>query len=205
MNFEDLEDYWHKRRFEGYLFDTPRGQIVADVKRAAQLREQKYSRKSYAEVTILTVIILAALVVIALSNLLAARAGIALIAAGIVLLMLPAVRINRMERNKRYDLPQQQSLIEERKRVAARMRLVKWQTTWFLLLLDSGSTLLCIAQVRELDTIAGFITGLILISVAFYFYRRRWLRKTLIPIVEDIDCELEALRKISRECGSSED
>ena len=202
MNFEDLEDYWQKRRLEGYLFDTPRSQIAADVQRAAQMRQQKYVRKSYAEVTILTVIIVVALVAIALSHSLAARSGIALLAAGFVLQLAPSFRINSMERNKRYDLPQQQSLIEERKRVAARIRHMKRQTIWYLLPIALGSTLLCIAQGRAPDTIAGFITGIVTVSIAYYVYQRRQARKTLLPIMEDIDRELDALRSIPRVDGN---
>jgi len=202
MNFEDLEDYWQKRRLEGYLFDTPRSQIAADVQRAAQMRQQKYVRKSYAEVTVLTVIIVVALVTIALSNSLAVRSGIALFAAGFVLQLAPSFRINWMERNKRYDLPQQQSLIEERKRVAARIRHVKRQTIWYLLPIALGLTLLCIARVREPDTIAGFITGLVTASIAYCVYQRRQARKTLIPIMKDIDSELDALRRVQRVDGN---
>jgi hypothetical protein len=202
MKFEDLEDYWRKRRLEGYLFDTPRSQIAADVKRAAQLRQQRYARRSYAEITILTIVILIALVAIALSNSLAARSGIALFAAGIVLQLLPIFRINSMERNKRYDLPQQQSLIEERKRVAARIRHGRMQTTWYMLPVALGSTLLCIAQGCALDTIAGFVTGIAAAGAAIHLYQRRQARKTLIPIMEDIDRELEALRRVPRVDGN---
>jgi hypothetical protein len=202
MKFEDLEEYWQNRRLEGYLFDTPRSQIIADVRRAAQLRQQSYTRRSYAEITILTIIILIALAAIALSQSLAARSGIALLAAGLVLQLLPAFRINWMERNKRYDLPQQQSLIEERKRVAARIRHVKRQTIWYLLPIALGLTLLCIARVREPDTIAGFVTGVVTASIAYYVYQRRQARKTLLPIMEDIDRELEALRRVPRVDGN---
>jgi hypothetical protein len=107
-----------------------------------------------------------------------------------------------MERNKRYDLPQQQSLIEERKRVAARIRHVKRQTTWYMLPVALGSTLLCIAQGRALDTIAGFVTGIAVASATIHLYRRRQARKTLIPIMEDIDRELEALRSVPRVDGN---
>jgi hypothetical protein len=198
MKFEDFEDYWQNRRFEGYLFDTPRSQIAADIRRAAQLRQQRYVRRSYAEITILTIIILTALAAIALSNSLAARSGIALLAAGLVLQLAPSFRINSMERNKRYDLPQQESLIEERKRVAARLRQGRSQTTWYMLPIALGLTLLCIAQGSALDTIAGFVTGVAAASVAFHLYHRRQARKTLIPIMEDIERELEALRRVSR-------
>ena len=187
MNFEDFEGYWQNRRSEGYLFDTPRSQIAADIRRSAQLRQQRYARKSYVEVTVLTIIILIALAAIALSNSLAARSGIALLAAGFVLQLAPSFRINSMERNKRYDLPQQESLIEERKRVAARIRHVKRQTTWYLLPIALGLTLLCIAGGCALDTISGFITGLVTASIAYYVYQRRQAQKTLIPIMKDID------------------
>jgi hypothetical protein len=202
MKFEDLEDYWRKRRLEGYLFDTPRSQIIADVRRAAQLREQKYARRSFAEITILTIIILIAIAAIALSHSLAARSGIALLAAGLVLQLAPSFRINSMERNKRYDLPQQQSLIEERKRVAARLRFGRRQTTWYMLPVVLGPTLVCIAKGCALDTIVGFVTGIAVASVAFHLYRRRQARKTLIPIMEDIDRELEALRRVPRMDGN---
>jgi hypothetical protein len=202
MNFEDFEDYWQNRRSEGYLFDTPRSQITADIRRAAQLRQQRYARRSYAEITILTIIILIALAAIALSHSLAARSGIALLAAGFVLQLAPSFRINSMERNKRYDLPQQQSLIEERKRVAARIRHSRRQTTWYLLPTALGLTLLCVAQGCALDTIAGFVTGVAAASAAFHLYQRRQARKTLIPIMEDIDRELEALRRVPRVDGN---
>ncbi len=202
MKFEDFEQYWQNRRSKGYLFDTPRSQIIADIRRAAQLREQKYARRSFAEITILTFIILIAIAAIALSHSLAARSGIALLAAGLVLQLAPSFRINSMERNKRYDLPQQQSLIEERKRVAARIRHVKRQTTWYMLPTALGLTLLCIAQGRALDTIAGFVTGVATASIAYYVYQRRQARKTLIPIMEDIDRELEALRSVPRVDGN---
>jgi small-conductance mechanosensitive channel len=202
MNFEEFEEYWQNRRREGYLFDTPRSQIIADVRRAAQLREQKYARRSFAEITILTIVILIALVAIALSHSLAARSGIALLAAGLVLQLAPSFRINSMERNKRYDLPQQQSLIEERKRVAARIRHMKRQTIWYLLPIALGLTLLCIAKGCALDTIAGFVTGVVTASIAYYVYQRRQARKTLIPIMKDIDRELEALRRVPRLDGN---
>jgi len=196
MNFEDFEDYLHNRRFEGYLFDTPRPQIAADIRRSAQMRQQKYVRSSYAEITALAIIILIALAAIALSHSLAARSGIALFAAGLVLQLLPVFRINSMDRNKRYDLPQQESLIEERKRVASRIRHGKRQTTWYQVPVASGLTLLCIAQGSALDTIAGFVTGIIVAGAAIHFHKRRQARKTLIPILEDIDRELEALRRV---------
>jgi hypothetical protein len=180
MNFEDFEGYWQNRRSEGYLFDTPRSQIAADIRRSAQLCQQRYARRSYAEITILTIIILIALAAIALSNSLAARSGIALLAAGLVLQLAPSFRINSMERNKRYDLPQQESLIEERKRVASRLRQGRSQTTWYMLPIALGLTLLCIAQGSALDTIAGFVTGVAAASVAFHLYQRRQARKTLI-------------------------
>jgi hypothetical protein len=202
MNFEDFEGYWQNRRSEGYLFDTPRSQIAADIRRSAQLRQQRYARRSYAEITILTIVILIALVAIALSNSLAARSGIALFAAGLVLQLAPSFRINSMERNKRYDLPQQESLIEERKRVAARLRQGRSQTTWYMLPIALGLTLLCIAQGSALDTIAGFVTGLVTASIAYYVYQRRHARKTLLPTIDDIDRELEALRRVPRVDGN---
>jgi hypothetical protein len=150
----------------------------------------------------LSIVILIALVAIALSSSLAARSGIALLAAGLVLQLLPAFRINSMERNKRYDLPQQRSLIEERKRVAARIRHSRRQTTWYMLPIALGVTLLCIAKGCELDTIAGFITAIVAAGATFHLYQRRQARKTLIPIKEDIDRELEALRRIPRLDGN---
>ena len=154
------------------------------------------SPPSDVEITAITVVILTALIAIALSHSLATRSGAALIAVGLVLQLLPIFGINSMERNKRYDLPQQESLIEERKRVLARIRHGRRQTTRYILPAALGLTLLCIAQGRDFDTIAGFVTGIAAASAATHLYRCRQARKTLIAILQDIDRELEALRRL---------
>ena len=193
MNLEDFETYWQNRRFEGYLFDTPRSQIVADIRLSAQVRQQKYVRRSCLELGILVIVTLMALAAIALATSPAARSGIALVAAGLVLQLLPIFRLNSMERNKRYDLGQEASLLDERKRVVARIRHSMRQTTWHMLPIIFGAILICIAQGRALDTITGFVTGLVATSAVIHIYLRRKARKTLIPIIEEIDRELKIL------------
>ncbi|MGD0102228.1 MAG: hypothetical protein ABSC60_17985, partial [Acidobacteriota bacterium] len=95
-------------------------------------------------------------------------------------------------------LPEEEFLAEQRKKIAARIALLRRNVRWFLIPAMAGLLTWQIGLSHSVPMVVALVVIVTLASTgAFWFYRWK-LRTDLLPILDDIDRELESFRKNSK-------
>jgi hypothetical protein len=190
MDFEDIRASFQNHKFEGYLFETPPAVVATEIRRAAEMRQQRFDRRRIADQGIMIILAVLSLVLVILQSTFMARAGAALVMLTLILQGLSVIRKIRMDGKRRFDLPPRISLLEERKCVVVQMREARLQSTLYLLPSVLGGILLCLSRSLSEQTVLGFVTGMLLGVMIVYCIQARRIRKELLPRLDRINREL---------------
>jgi hypothetical protein len=190
MDFEKIKAAWLAQDFEGYLFDTPLSEIAADIERKAERMDGMNKREDRKRITGCIAIYIAAGLLYSASLGLIGNIGVTLFLIGTTLELISYLKFHFKFRDVRYELPMRDFLVEERKRVLARINVLKLNTSWNLIPIVLGLLLYGYPKMYH-----GY--GLIILVLVLFFaigvtiwQGRRRIRKYLTPYLAEVDEEI---------------
>ena len=126
------------------------------------------------------------------------NAGLIVMLLGLALMLAGSVILKFRLRESHPELPREEYLAEERIKIAARIALLRRNVRWFFFPSMSG---LLAWQAGLSHSVRMVLALSVIVALAsagtFWFYRWK-LRKDLLPILEEIDRELEYYRDNSK-------
>jgi len=187
MELERLKAAWQEQKFEGYLFEKPPSRITADVRRKAMEMKSRNLAEDVSHV-------LGSMLIVGMwifwydsRQPLMTRAGIILLMAGIALEAIAYIAPRFRYRGERFDLPRNEFLLREKKRIEARIRLVKGSLTWLSVPMLAGCILYAASVVKNMGELLSCVALLAFMwGIAFWVNARR-VRKHLAPLLVEIN------------------
>jgi|GEM_PF-2127500 putative effector of murein hydrolase LrgA (UPF0299 family) len=197
MELEQVKAAWQREKAM-YFHEVDPKAILADTKQKAMKRHRDFNRQQMTQ-------ILCGLLCLGMMASGYRRADPPISNAGLVLMLLclalmlaGSVILKYRLRVSHPWLPEKEFVAEEREKIAARIALLRRNVKWFLI----PALLGFVAWQAGLAHSAKMVIALVVVATLacagiFWFYRWK-LRKDLLPILEDIDRELEYFRNSSK-------
>ena len=95
-------------------------------------------------------------------------------------------------------LPEEEFVAEEREKIIARIALLRRNVKWFFIPSMSGLLAWQVGLSHSAQMVAALAIIVALASAGTFWFYRWKLRTDLLPILEDIDRELESFRNKSK-------
>jgi hypothetical protein len=193
MEIEDPRTAWKNQEFEGYLFDKTASEIASDIRRKARAMRWKNIRRDVMEVLVGISCIAAFGLLIEGGQPPLARAGAILMTAGVTCNVIAFLVFRYRYRHRRYDIRWRKILERERRKIIARIRLMRGYTTWQSAPLAAGFVLYTAGCGASLP---DWLIEIALIALAggyFHLSNRRRIQRELLPLLAEIDRELTAM------------
>jgi len=193
MELEQAKAAW-QREMARYSHEVDPKAILADTKQKAMKRHRDFNRQQITQ-------ILCGLFCLGMlaaeyrrEGPLLANAGLTVMLLGLALMLGGSVILKYRLRVSHPWLPEKEFVAEEREKIAARIALLRRNVKWFLI----PALLGFVAWQAGLAHSAKMVIALVVVATLacagiFWFYRWK-LRKDLLPILEDIDRDLEYYR-----------
>jgi putative effector of murein hydrolase LrgA (UPF0299 family) len=197
MELEQVKAAWQREKAM-YFHEVDPKAILADTKQKAMKRHRDFNRQQMTQ-------ILCGLLCLGMMASGYRRADPPISNAGLILMLLclalmlaGSVILKYRLRVSHPWLPEKEFVAEEREKIAARIALLRRNVKWFLI----PALLGFVAWQAGLAHSAKMVIALVVVATLacagiFWFYRWK-LRKDLLPILEDIDRELEYFRNSSK-------
>jgi hypothetical protein len=197
MELEQVKAAWQREKAM-YFHEVDPKAILADTKQKAMKRHRDFNRQQITQ-------ILCGLFCLGMlaaeyrrEGPLLANAGLTVMLLGLALMLGGSVILKYRLRVSHPWLPEKEFVAEEREKIAARIALLRRNVKWFLI----PALLGFVAWQAGLAHSAKMVIALVVVATLacagiFWFYRWK-LRKDLLPILEDIDRELEYFRNSSK-------
>jgi hypothetical protein len=190
MDFDKFKAAFQEKAFEGQRFDRPASEVAAEVRRKAmELDRRHLVRDVCAAATTLGLLALVAVFLCDAQSVLA-RAGLILAMLALAMETGSCLVLRLRARAKRYELPGRRYLVEERRKLAERVRMMKCQAGWLALPGYVGALVYVAALSKSsVDVIvaAGLVTASAALAVRM---QERRIRKEIEPEIVQIDRQL---------------
>ncbi len=192
MELEQVKAAWQREK-AAYAREIDPRAIMLDTKQKARKRDREFARQQMTQI----LCVLLCLGMMAAGYRRAdppiANAGLIVMLLCLALMLAGSVILKYRLRVSHPWLPEKEFLAEEREKIAARIALLR-RNVWLVIPALFG----LLAWQAGLSHSAKIVVALVAIVAvagagAFWFYRWK-LRKDLLPILEDIDRELEYCR-----------
>jgi hypothetical protein len=190
MELERLKAALQERKFEGYLFERPVRQIALDIQRKAKSIEEKQRIKDVQ--AMIGVLILVPIYFFWFDSRQPwwSQVGIGLMIAGIALEALCFLRLYLQGRRIRFDLPRENFLVEERRRLRIRIRILKREAMWCCAPMIIGVLLYFAWQIKSaIEFVICFCLLVVACGAAWWNSARKHGRE-LESLLNEIDQEL---------------
>ena len=168
--------------------------IMLDTKRKAEERERDFKRQQRTQILCVVFCLVCMATEYRREGPLLANAGLILMFLCLAAMLAGSIILKYRLRESHPWLPEEEFLAEQRKKIAARIALLRRNVRWFLI----PALLGFLAWQAGMAHSAKMVIALVAIATLacagiFWFYRWK-LRKDLLPILDDIDRELESFR-----------
>ena len=173
-------------------------EIMLDTKRKAEERERDFKRQQRTQILCVLFCLVCMAAGYRREGPLLANAGLILMFLCLAAMLAGSVILKYRLRESHPWLPEEEFLAEQRKKIAARIALLRRNVRWFLIPAMSGLLAWQAGLSHSVQMVIALVVIVTLASAgAFWFYRWK-LRTDLLPILEDIDRELESFRNKSK-------
>jgi hypothetical protein len=194
MEFEELKAAWQREK-AAYPCKQDFKAITAETKKKAEQRDRDFKRQQRTRV-------LCGLLCLGLMATFFRREGPLLANAGLIVMLLclalmlaGSIILKYRLRESHPELPSEEYLAEERKKIEARIALLRRNATWLLIPCMSGFLTWQIALSHSAGMVVALVAIAAIASSGMLCLYRWKLRKDLLPVLEDIDRELEYERE----------
>jgi len=172
--------------------------IMLETKRKAEERERDFKRQQRTQILCGLFCLVCMATWYRREGPLLANAGLILMFLCLAAMLAGSIILKYRLRESHPWLPEEEFLAEQRKKIAARIALLRRNVKWFFIPSMLGFLAWQAGLSHSAQMVAALAIIVALVSAgAFLFYRWK-LRTDLLPILEDIDRELESFRNKSK-------
>ena len=197
MELEQVKAAW-QREMDAYPCEMDPRAIMLDTIQKAKKRDRDFVRQQMTQILcgLFCLGMLAAR--FRREDPLLSNAGLIVMLLGLALMLAGSIILKFRLRESHPELPDEEFLTEEREQIVARIALLRRNVKWFLIPAILGFLAWQAGLAHSVQMVIALVVIATLASAgAFLFYRWK-LRKDLLPILEDIDRELEYFRNKSK-------
>jgi hypothetical protein len=194
MELDDLRAAWQREK-AAYFHQIDAKAIMVDTREKAMKRDRDFKRQQRTQ-------ILCGLLCLGLMATMYRREDPLLSNAGLIVMLLcfalmlaSSIILKYRLRESHPWLPEEEFLDEERKKIVAQIGLLQRNAKWFFIPSILGLLAWQAGQSHSVQMVAALALIVTLASAAMFWFYRWKLRKDLLPMLEEIDRELEYLRE----------
>jgi hypothetical protein len=193
MQLDHVKAAWQREK-DAYFHEIDAKAIMADTREKAMKMDQEFARQQ--KVQILCGLICLGLLAAGYrrEDPLLANAGLIVMLLGLALMLAGSVIMKFRLRQSHPELPHEEYLAEQRKKIEARIALLRRNARWCFIPSMAGFLMWQMGLSHSLE-IAVALAIFAALASAGMFWSYRWkLRKDLLPIINEIDHELSYFR-----------
>jgi hypothetical protein len=196
MQLDHIKAAWQREK-AAYSYEMDSKEIMAATREKAMKMDQKFVRQQ--RVQILCGLFCLGLLAAGYrrENPLLANAGLIVMLLGLALMLAGSVIMKFRLRQSHPELPHEEYLAEQRKKIEARIALLRRNARWFFIPSMVGFLMWQMGLSHSLEIAVALVIFGALASVGMFWAYRWKLRKELFPILEEIDHELSYCREHS--------
>lgn len=194
MELDDFKAAWLREKAVCPREKIDTKAILAQTKKLALKRDRKFKRQQWTQILCGLYCLGSMVTRYSKEGPLLANAGLIVMLLGLALMMAGTIILRYRLQESHPWLPEEEFLNEERNKIEAQIALFRRNVLWLAIPTMAGFLTWQITLSRSVQwTVAIIIHAAIALIGAFWFYRRK-LRKDLLPMLEDIDRDLEQVR-----------
>jgi hypothetical protein len=193
MGLEDLKAAWQREK-EAYPWDVDTKAIMAETKKLAMKRDRDFKRQQRTQILCSLIFFGCMSTWCRRDNPLLANAGLIVVLLCIALMVAGIIILRFRLRESRPWLPENEFLNEERKKIEARIALLRRNAICLFIPSIAGFLTWQIALSSSVKWIVAIIIIAALASIGAFLFYRWMLRTDLLPMLEGIDRDLEQVR-----------
>jgi hypothetical protein len=168
--------------------------IMLDTKRKAEERDRDFKRQQRTQILCVLFCLVCMAAEYRREGPLLANAGLILMFLCLAAMLAGSIILKYRLRESHPWLPEEEFLAEQRKKIAARIALLRRNVVWFFIPSMSGLLAWQAGLSPSVPMVVAFVMIVALVSTGTFWFYRWKLRTDLLPILEDIDRELESFR-----------
>jgi hypothetical protein len=172
--------------------------IMLETKRKAEERERDFKRQQRTQILCGLFCLVCMATWYRREGPLLANAGLILMLLCLAAMLAGSIILKYRLRVSHPWLPEKEFLAEEREKIIARIALLRRNVRWFFIPSMSGLLAWQAGLSPSVPMVVAFVMIVALVSTGTFWFYRWKLRTDLLPILEDIDRELESFRNKSK-------
>jgi hypothetical protein len=193
MDLEQLKAAWQREK-AAHARSIDAEAIMAETREKAMKMDQEFVRQQRVQI----ICGLFCLVLLASGyrreGPLLVNAGLIVMLLGLALMLAGSIILKFRLRQSHPELPREEYLAEQRKKIEARIALLRRNTRWFFIPSMAGFLMWQMGLSHSLEIAVALVILVALASAGMLWFYRWKLRKDLLPILEEIDRELSSYR-----------
>jgi hypothetical protein len=193
MQLENVKAAWQREK-AAYFHEMDPRKIMADTREKAMKMDQEFARQQ--KVQILCGLFCLGLLAAGYrrEGPVLANAGLIVMLLGFALMLAGSVIMKFRLRQSHPELPREEYLAEQRKKIEARIALLRRNARWFFIPSMAGFLMWQMGLSHSLEIAVAHVIFVALVSAGMFWSYRWNLRKDLFPILDEIDRELSYCR-----------
>jgi hypothetical protein len=193
MELDDLKAAWQREK-AAYSREIDTKAILAETKKKAMEMDRDFNYQQRIQILYGLCCLGLLATCYRRENPLIANAGLIVMLLSLASMLAGSIILKYRLRESHPWLPEKEFLNEERKKIVARIALLRRNTRWLFIPSIAGLLMWQVKLPLSVGMAVALVIIVALISAgAFLFYRWK-LRKDLLPLLEDIDRDLEHCR-----------
>jgi hypothetical protein len=190
MELDDLKAAWQRAK-EEYPWDEDPKTLLAETKKLEKKRDRDFKRQQMTQILCCVLCLGYMARWYRQEGPLLANAGLILMLLCIALMVAGSIFLRYRLRESHPWLPDEEFLNEERKKVETRIALLRRNALWLFIPAIAGFLTWQIVLSNSAEWTVAIIIIAALASIGSFLFYRRKLRTDLLPMLEDIDRDLE--------------
>ena len=197
MELEQVKAAWQREK-AAYFHEVDSKAILADTKLKAKKRNRDFNRQQWMQILCGLFCLIFMATWYRGEGPLLANAGLIVMLLCLAFMLAGSVILKYRLRVSHPWLPEKEFLAEEREKIIARIALLRRNVRWFFIPSMSGLLAWQAGLSPSVPMVVAFVMIVALVSTGTFWFYRWKLRTDLLPILEDIDRELEYFRNSSK-------
>jgi len=197
MELEQVKAAWQREK-AAYFHEVDSKAILADTKLKAKKRNRDFNRQQWMQILCGLFCLIFMATWYRGEGPLLANAGLIVMFLCLAFMLAGSVILKYRLRVSHPWLPEKEFLAEEREKIIARIALLRRNVRWFFIPSMSGLLAWQAGLSPSVPMVVAFVMIVALVSTGTFWFYRWKLRTDLLPILEDIDRELESFRNKSK-------
>jgi hypothetical protein len=193
MQLEHVKAAWQREK-AAYSCEMDPKAIMADTRQKAMKVDRDFTRQQRVQIVCVLLCLGLTAAGYRREDPLLANAGLIVMLLCLALMLAGSVILRFRLKESHPELPREEYLAEQRKKIAARIALLRRNARWFLIPSLLGLLTWQTGLSHSVQMVVALVLIVTLASAGIFWFYRWKLGKELLPLLDDIDRELEYFR-----------